>query len=93
MPPESGNIEFVDPVRERVMSGYPMKPGFTQQPRRIVYRCREGLLVMFPFWLSHGVQPNRSQDMRLSLAFNIDCVPKPLQKMKPADINAVQAPS
>lgn len=93
VPPESGNIEFVDPVRERVMFGYPMKPDFTQQPRRIVYRCREGLLVMFPSWLSHGVQPNRSQDMRLSLAFNIDCVPRPSQKSKPADISMVQAPS
>tara|TARA_R110000868_G_scaffold1027_6_gene7842 strand:- start:2440 stop:3150 length:711 start_codon:yes stop_codon:yes gene_type:complete len=80
VPPDSGNIEFADPVRERVMDAYPLRPNAKHHMRRLQYRCSEGLLIMFPSWLSHGVQPNRSSEMRYSLAFNIECVgkrPKP----------------
>lgn len=77
VPPESGNIEFNDPVGERCMFTYPVRPEVNYLPRRLAYRCSEGLLVMFPSWLPHGVQVNRSQESRMSIAFNIDCVPKP----------------
>ncbi len=76
VPPDSGNIEIADPVRERVMDAYPLRADARHHMRRVEYRCREGLLIMFPSWLSHGVQPNRSHGMRYSLAFNIECVPK-----------------
>lgn len=76
VPPDSGNIEIADPVRERVMDAYPLRTDAKHHMRRIEYRCRDGLLIMFPSWLSHGVQPNRSTEMRYSLAFNIECVPK-----------------
>lgn len=76
VPPDSGNIEITDPVRERVMDAYPLRADATHNMRRIKYHCRDGLLIMFPSWLSHGVQPNRSKAMRYSLAFNIEVTPK-----------------
>tara|TARA_R110002110_G_scaffold64634_11_gene178610 strand:- start:767 stop:1480 length:714 start_codon:yes stop_codon:yes gene_type:complete len=79
VPPDSGNIEIADPVRERVMDAYPMRKDAKYHMRRIEYRCRDGLLIMFPSWLSHGVQPNRSNAMRYSLAFNIEVTPKILR--------------
>jgi len=72
----AGNIEFIDPIGERTMFTYPIKDEVTYLPRRLSYRCHEGLMVLFPSWLTHGVQPNRSQEDRMSIAFNIDCIPK-----------------
>lgn len=31
----------------------------------------EGLIVLFPSWLMHKVEPNRSNDIRVSLSFNV----------------------
>lgn len=76
VPENGGNIEFTDPIGERAMFTYPIRDEVTYLPRRLSYRCHEGLMVLFPSWLTHGVQPNRSQEMRMSIAFNIDCVPK-----------------
>jgi len=77
VPPQAGNIEFNDPVGERAMFTYPVKPEINYLPRRLAYQAHEGLLIIFPSWLSHGVQANRSSETRLSIAFNIDCVLKP----------------
>ncbi|MES1991413.1 MAG: TIGR02466 family protein [Pseudomonadota bacterium] len=71
VPPDSGNIEFSDPIRERVMMPVPVKPGSSKISKRIEFKCRNGMLVIFPSWLTHSVQPNRSTEMRYSLAFNI----------------------
>lgn len=75
VPPESGNIEFYDPVRERTMYSFPMKPGAAGR-KKLEYKCREGMLLLFPSWLSHSVQSNRSDDARVSIAFNIESAPK-----------------
>jgi uncharacterized protein (TIGR02466 family) len=76
VPPASGNIEFYDPVRERTMVGYPVRPGREAARKKIEYTCNDGLLLIFPSWLSHSVQPNRSDEARISIAFNIESVPK-----------------
>lgn len=75
VPPESGNIEFYDPVRERAMYAFPTKPEAVAR-KKIEYKCRNGLLLIFPSWLSHSVQANRSNDTRISIAFNIEVAPK-----------------
>ncbi|MBI1261445.1 MAG: hypothetical protein GC184_06945 [Rhizobiales bacterium] len=77
VPAESGNIEFFDPVRERVMSLYPIKKRTKTNSQALEYRCANGLLIIFPSWLQHGVQPNRSNDYRVSIAFNMGYRPKP----------------
>jgi uncharacterized protein (TIGR02466 family) len=30
----------------------------------------EGRLIMFPAWLWHGVEPNQSNNIRISVSFN-----------------------
>lgn len=71
VPENSGNIEFYDPVRERIMSVYPIKKRTKVNSQALEYRCSDGLLVIFPSWLQHSVQPNRSNDFRVSIAFNM----------------------
>ncbi|MCF8469991.1 MAG: 2OG-Fe(II) oxygenase family protein [Parvibaculum sp.] len=71
VPPQSGNIEFYDPVRERVMSTFPVKERTRSNVQAMEYRGREGLLLIFPGWLQHSVQPNRSNDFRVSISFNM----------------------
>lgn len=76
VPPESGNIEFYDPVRERTMLSFPVRSGHETAYKKFEYGCSDGLLLIFPSWLSHSVQPNRSGDTRVSIAFNIEAAPK-----------------
>lgn len=76
VPPASGNIEFHDPIRERTMTSYPVRPGAEAARKRLEYKCRDGLLLIFPSWLSHSVQPNASDTARVSIAFNIESIPK-----------------
>ena len=38
--------------------------------REVHYTPRAGTIVMFPAWLWHEVQPNKSQDIRMSVSFN-----------------------
>lgn len=77
VPQNSGNIEFYDPVRERIMSVYPIKKRTKVNSQALEYRCSDGLLVIFPSWLQHSVQPNRSDDFRVSIAFNMGYQPLP----------------
>ena len=38
---------------------------------RISLDVAEGMIVIFPAWLSHSVDPNMSDSRRISVAFNI----------------------
>jgi uncharacterized protein (TIGR02466 family) len=73
VPPDSGNLEFYDPIRERVMTRFPLRRHTRGNSQPLEYRCREGMLVIFPSWLQHAVQASRSDEPRISLAFNITC--------------------
>ncbi len=35
------------------------------------YRPREVMLIVFPAWLSHSVSSNRTEQARISIAFNM----------------------
>lgn len=71
VPEGSGHITFCDPVRERTIAPYPLRPGSMHHASRFKMPVREGLLLIFPSWLPHEVPPNRSAAMRYSIAFNI----------------------
>lgn len=71
MPPQGGNIEFHDPVPVRPMMGFPTRAGGSGTPSSVELKCEEGMLLVFPSWLQHGVQPNRSSDYRISVSFNV----------------------
>lgn len=76
-PDKCGNIELYDPVPARLMLAYPIRTQKPSNSTTIEYECQEGLLLVFPSWLLHSVQPNRSQDSRVSISFNIGFRPSP----------------
>ena len=71
VPEGSGNIEFYDPVRERIMNVYPVRQRTRMNNQALQYNAVEGLLIVFPSWLQHAVQPNMSEETRVSIAFNM----------------------
>jgi uncharacterized protein (TIGR02466 family) len=66
-PPEAGQIEFLDPRMGALMvtaAGPDAPPKFTIVPE-------PGLMLIFPNWLYHYVNPFRGKGERISIAFNI----------------------
>jgi uncharacterized protein (TIGR02466 family) len=63
---EDGNIFFKSPNR-LLGTSWP----FEHMPELAVYKPQVGKLLLFPSWLEHGVQENRTDSERLSLSFNI----------------------
>jgi uncharacterized protein (TIGR02466 family) len=70
-PDRGGNIELYDPVPARPMTVYPVKKLKPANSQTVEYKSEEGLLLVFPSWLLHSVQPNRSDEFRVSISFNI----------------------
>jgi uncharacterized protein (TIGR02466 family) len=71
VPENSGNIYFYDPRAGSQM----LLPPYTQMTKwtlgKILYKPIEGMFILFPSWLWHGVEPNSSEENRISLSFNI----------------------
>ena len=70
--PNSGKLICNDP-RPGIQTVMPVrKPG---QPPKHLWRevhldAIEGRIIMFPAWLWHNVEPNESNDIRISVSFN-----------------------
>ena len=69
VPENSGKIGFYDP-----------RPWMTDTPDNVYFhgghRCykiqpEEGMVIFFPPWLEHDVEPNKSNEERISIAFNV----------------------
>jgi len=78
MPDGGGDIEFTDPAPARLVSPYPSKDGNIHASPKIAYGVRTGMLLVFPSWLQHGVSPNKSQETRVSISFNVGYRRKPV---------------
>ena len=63
---ESGTIEFLDP---RAGAGSKQIPGYDPGPK-LKYQPRNGMMLIFPSWLWHLVQPYFGPAERISIAFN-----------------------
>lgn len=74
-PEGSGNIELYDPVPARLMNVYPVKKRKPINLQAVEYKAEAGQLLIFPSWLQHSVQPNRSDDVRVSISFNVGFKP------------------
>jgi uncharacterized protein (TIGR02466 family) len=68
---EGGEIDFYDPRTQTDVTA----PRFTKQNE---YNCRyyripvrEGMLILFPAWLSHSVTKNSGETERVSISFNV----------------------
>lgn len=71
VPENSGEIVFTDPRIQAYVITLPVtrKTGFTS--RRIRRTPSEGEFILFPSWLEHSVEMNKSDEERVSVAFNV----------------------
>jgi len=71
-PKNSGNLMLYEP-RPGAQCNMPnRKKGKLPSElwREVHYEPKAGIVVMFPAWLWHEVQPNKSNDIRISVSFN-----------------------
>jgi len=75
IPPDCGSIYFRDP---RIMS-LMTRPAITAETVFTANEARmlpeEGRMYVFPSWLEHGVEVNRSDRDRVSISFNVHIAP------------------
>ena len=64
-------INFHDPRVQTAIIRPPVKALTADDADQVVVRVREGTLLLFPAWLPHSVDPNRSARERISISFNI----------------------
>ena len=71
-PKNCGDLRIDDPRSSAAMSRPRLKDGV--KPLRLLreysYTPKEGRVIMFPSWLMHCVDPNESNDIRISVSFN-----------------------
>lgn len=71
MPQGAGAITFKDPrsqtrvLRPQVLADNPLNS------LELEYAASEGTLLLFPAWLEHGVRPSRSDEERITIAWNL----------------------
>jgi uncharacterized protein (TIGR02466 family) len=68
VPPGSGEFVFRDP-RAGVIHGY-VKGGVPNGHADVHLRPSDGLLVLFPCWMEHYVEPHDGDEPRITVAFN-----------------------
>lgn len=74
--PECGSIFFRDPrVASRMMS-YPVDKITEFTADEIQMRPEEGRIYVFPGWMEHGVEENKSDRDRVSISFNVLATPR-----------------
>jgi uncharacterized protein (TIGR02466 family) len=70
--PNSGNLVCNDP-RPGIQTHMPVRVKGTPPKhlwREVHLEPKEGRIIMFPAWLWHCVEPNQSNDIRISVSFN-----------------------
>ena len=67
----SGVLELCDPRPYTEMVSTPGEP-FGQ---RVIFRPEPGMMILFPSWLYHFVNPYQGKGERTSIAFNVAWVP------------------
>tara|TARA_R100001163_G_C4997496_1_gene147886 strand:+ start:142 stop:801 length:660 start_codon:yes stop_codon:yes gene_type:complete len=78
-PEKSGRIHFLDPrPQHRIYTPDPLTAEDSNpfnvankyDSSLFTYQVQEGKVVIFPSWLMHYVDPNKSDNLRISIAFN-----------------------
>ena len=71
-PENCGILRIDDPRTSAAMSRPNMKEGDVpaRVHREACYKPIAGCLIMFPSWVTHCVDPNESDDLRISVSFN-----------------------
>ena len=68
-PPDCGAIRFYDP-RPHIDTAPDMQYFYDSKTHFKIFP-QENMLLMFPSWLEHDVEPNKSKKERISISFNI----------------------
>lgn len=70
-PQDCGGLSFRDPRvgAHRLLPPYLEFNSWTMPS--VTYKFVEGTMIIFPSWLMHGVEPNLSDEERVSISFNI----------------------
>ncbi|NQV70796.1 MAG: hypothetical protein HQ498_12290 [Pseudohongiella sp.] len=74
--PECGSIFFRDPRVASRMLTYPADKQTNFTAEEVYMPPEEGRMYVFPGWLEHGVEVNRSDRDRVSIAFNVLATPQ-----------------
>ena len=74
-PENCGGIYFSDPRPASQMLIPPVVDFNLWTFPKISYKPHEGTMLLFPSWLLHGVEMNMSEEVRISLSFNIGMTP------------------
>lgn len=65
------SIFFSDPRPQASVVRPPVKTEGMYTGNEVSMEAKEGRLILFPAWLSHGVPPNRGNRDRVSVSFNV----------------------
>jgi|TARA_R100001530_G_scaffold132210_1_gene104423 uncharacterized protein (TIGR02466 family) len=73
---DTGNIVFANP--NVAMEGY-VKKEYVKEHNQLNsnvwwYTPQDNVLILFPSWLKHQVEPNQSEEDRISISFNINAI-------------------
>lgn len=69
-PKDCGNLMFYDPRSARTFYKPAVQNYTAYTADAIAHIAEAGLLLIFPSWLRHGVEPNMSDEDRISVSFN-----------------------
>jgi uncharacterized protein (TIGR02466 family) len=75
VPENCGGIFFTDPRPASQMLIPPVKEFNLWTLPKVSYKPHEGVMLLFPSWLLHGVDMNMGEGVRISLSFNIGMSP------------------
>ena len=65
------SINFLDPRPQTAIVRPPVTELTVENTEQVVLKVADGMLLLFPAWLQHSVDPNRSDSLRVSLGFNV----------------------
>jgi uncharacterized protein (TIGR02466 family) len=69
--PDANTINFLDPRQQAAIIRPPVTALTGENTEQVVVQVRDGTLLLFPAWLRHSVDANRSCRLRISLGFNV----------------------
>jgi len=69
--PEADTINFHDPRVQTAIIRPPVTELTTANTDQVVVKVTAGSLLVFPAYLQHSVDPNGSQEERISISFNV----------------------
>ena len=69
--PGADTVNFHDPRPQTSIIRPPVTELTAQNTDQVVVRVSEGTLLMFPAYLSHSVTRNESEELRISISFNV----------------------